>query len=145
MSYLRPFATKCAVAVFAAQLFAFPAIADNISVSSGSFIFINSKSLSLHYRSTHRVNRYYHAPRVYHYNAKPKAYYYTKPKAYYYNAKPKGYYHKAKPKVHYVKPVKRHYRSSPGHFNRLSSPYYIPQRYGIQHRNFRRGFSRHNY
>ncbi len=137
MSYLRPFAAKCAAAAIAVQLASVPATADGISLSSGGFIFIDSKSVSLHYRSKHHVNRYYIAPRIYHYKAKPKVYYHK--------ANPKAYHHKTKPKVYYVKPVKRHYRSSSGQFNRLSSPYYMPKRYGIQHRNYHRGFSPYRY
>jgi len=127
MSFPHPFATKCAIAVLTAQLFAAPAIADGTRVSSGSFLFGKSNSLGLHYRSTPRVHRHYVAPKVYHHKAKPKVYHY-----------------KAKPKVHHVKPVKKHHRSGFGHFKKRT-PYYLPRRYGIQQRHFRRGFSRYKY
>ena len=68
MSCLRPFGLKCIAVILATQLYAVPAIAE--SVSSGGFIVIGSKQLSLHLRSKHHVHRYYGAPKAYYPKAK---------------------------------------------------------------------------
>lgn len=118
MSRLRPFTLKCVAVILAAQFVAVPVNADGISISSGGVIVVGSKSSGI-LRSKHRVQRYYVAPRAHH--------------------------HKARPKVHYVKPVKRHRRLRLGHHSKRQSPYYIPQKYGIQHRNYHRRGLRHRY
>ncbi len=132
MSCLRPFGLKCITVILAAQLYAVPAVADN--VRAGGFIIIGSEPLSLHLRSKHHVQRYYGAPKVYHRSSKHK-----------HQTKPKVYYHKSKPKVHYVKPVKRHHRSRQAFSNKHASPYYLPRSYGIQNRGYRYGIKRRRY
>ncbi|MES0824492.1 hypothetical protein [Ruegeria sp. SCP11] len=134
MSCLRLFSLKCATLLLAAQLNAVPASADNIS--AGGFIIIGSSPLSLHHRSKHKVHRYYGAPEVYRHK--------TKPKVYHDRRKPKTYGH-AKHRQHYVKPVKRYNRSVRKVPRTRSSPYYIPQNYGIQRRTFGYGVSRSRY
>ncbi|WP_170325888.1 hypothetical protein [Ruegeria arenilitoris] len=128
MSCLRPFGLKCIAVILATQLYTVPAIAE--SISSGGFIVIGSKQLSLHLRSTHHVHRYYGAPKAY----------YPKAKVYHHKPKPKVHYQTTKPRVYYVKPKKRHHRPARGFPNRHASPYHIPQNYGIQRRGYHFGW-----
>ncbi|WP_170573339.1 hypothetical protein [Ruegeria atlantica] len=134
MSGLRLNMLKCAILAVAAHLFVQPAVADN--VSAGGFIIIDSKPLSLHLRSTHRVHRYYGAPKVYHEKSKPTVYH-DKPKD-------KKYRH-TKKRLHHVKPVKRYHRSANKFPRPSGTAYHIPQRYGIQRRTFGYGHSRSRY
>ncbi|WP_170429634.1 hypothetical protein [Ruegeria arenilitoris] len=133
MSCMRPFGLKCIAAILATQLYAVPAIAE--SISSGGFIVIGSKQLSLHLRSTHHVHRYYSAPKAHYPKAKV---HHPRGKVHHHKKKPKVHYQK--PKVYYVRPKKRHHRSARGFPNRHASPYHIPQNYGIQRRAFRFGW-----
>lgn len=128
MSCLRPFGLKCITIILATQLCAVPAIAEG--VSSGGFIVIGSKQLSLHLRSTHHVHRYFGAPKAY----------YPKAKVHHHKPTPRVYVQKTKPKVYYSKPIKRHHRSARGFPNRQISPYHIPQNYGIQRQGYRVGW-----
>jgi hypothetical protein len=132
MSCQRPFGPKFLIVILAAQLYAAPAVAEN--VSSGGFIAVGSKSLSLHLRSTHNVHRYYGAPKAYYPKAKV---HHPKGKVHHHKKKPKAYYRK--PKVYYAKPIKRHHRAVRGFPIRHVSPYHIPQNYGIQRRGYRFG------
>lgn len=133
MSNLNLFVAKCAAAVLAASLLAVPALADGYSSGSGSFLTIKSKSVTLHLRSKHPVNRYYAAPKTYH----PK----PKPKVYSHKGKAKAHHHKTKPRVYYSKPNRRKHRSSFGYYKRRSSPYIVPPLYSTRHRNSHTGFS----
>ncbi|WP_171122281.1 MULTISPECIES: hypothetical protein [unclassified Ruegeria] len=138
MSSFNGFAPKVFALTFIAQLCAMPVVAD--SKGTGGFIFIGSDSGSLHLRSKHQVHRHYAAPKVYQRKNKPSVHghkssatgieYTGKPKAHYH----KGHRYKAKSKRCYHKPAKRYHYSVHSPFNRLSSPYYIPQNYGIRRR-----------
>ncbi len=135
MSCPRPFGLKCIALILATQLYAVPAVAE--SISSGGFIAIGSKSLSLHLRSKHHVHRYYGAPNVYY--PKVKAHH-PKAKVHHHKTKPKAYYQKTRPKVYYVKPKKRHHRRARGFSNKHATPYHIPRNYGIQRKGYRFGW-----
>ncbi len=138
MSSLHRFGLNLLALVVVAQLCALPVFAN--SKGTGGFIFIRSDSVSLHLRSKHRVHRYYGAPKVYHRKTTPTVdghksnatvLEYTGKTKVHHN---KGHRYKAKSKRYYGKPAKRYHYSVHSPFNRLSSPYYIPQNYGIRRR-----------
>ncbi len=138
MSSLHRFVLNLLALVVVAQLCALPVSAN--SKGTGGFIFIGSDSVSLHLRSKHRVHRYYAAPKVYHRKTTPTVDgHKSNATVLEYTGKTKVHHHKdhrykAKSKRYSGKPAKRYHYSVHSPFNRLSSPYYIPQNYGIRRR-----------
>lgn len=122
MSKLRPFATKCAVALLAVQLFAAPVFAEVRSGSTAQFTLVGGKSFGIHYRGKHRVHKHFVAPKVY---------------------EKKVHKSVAKAKVHHAKPVKKHHRSKFKHSKKRYHRYYVPKKHAFRHQRSFRGVRYH--